>query len=146
MSEKLPCAQLFLAQFFNVYIMSKPTLPYAHKCNPQTRSRYTFAWLLLCENIIIVLSQGLCWGFYHAPFHVAGGPLHNEEWPPHHHARGRSTGQPRLCDGSSQLCDEQLVHQPGVGPDRAVGKEGTIQDWGPHTPQEGAFIFSANDL
>ena len=48
---------------------------------------------------------------------LAGGPLPAEEWAPHHPAGRGPAGQPGLCDGASQLRDEQLFHQPGVGPD-----------------------------
>src|SRR5208282_3337142 len=39
-----------------------------------------------------------------------------------HSARPRSAGEPRLCDGTPQLCDVELVRQPGHGANRAVGR------------------------
>ena len=43
--------------------------------------------------------------------------------PPHHHAVGRPPGEPRQRDGSPELRDVGVVHQPDTGADRAVRQQ-----------------------
>ena len=49
-----------------------------------------------------------------------GGPHHPAQRQPDHPVGGRPAGEPGLRHRSSQLRDEQLLHQPGAGADRAV--------------------------
>ena len=51
---------------------------------------------------------------------AAGRPRHLPRRQAHHPARRRAAGEPRLRDGTPELRDVQLVHQPGDGADRAV--------------------------
>ncbi len=54
---------------------------------------------------------------------AAGGRDRVSERPPHHPAVGRPSGEPRQRDGSSELRDVGVVHQPDAGADRAVGEQ-----------------------
>lgn len=72
---------------------------------------------------------------------LAGRPLSTEERAPHHPAGWRAASQPRLCHGSPQLCDEQLLHQPGVGTDWAVDPCREVPCWGSLSAQEGRFLL-----
>ncbi len=53
---------------------------------------------------------------------AAGRSHHLSRRQTHHPARGRAAGEPRLRDRASELRDVELVHQPGDGADRAVGR------------------------
>jgi len=42
-----------------------------------------------------------------------------------------------MCSRTSKLCHEQLVHQPGVGSNRALDQTGSVQGWRDHPTKEG---------
>ena len=54
---------------------------------------------------------------------AAGRRDHLPGRPPHHHAVGRPPGEPRQRDGSSELRDVGVVHQPDAGADRTLGQQ-----------------------
>ncbi len=63
------------------------------------------------------------------PLHVQGlGPLDPDL------GQGPS-GEPGLRDGPPELRDEHVVHQPGAGPDGAVGGQEQLREQGLHAPQ-----------
>ena len=105
---------------------------------------FTMPWselaLFWCGRALVILPMSW-WNTAPYPSLIAvcssGRSLHSEEWSSPDCAGWRSSGQPGLRSWSPQLCDEQLLHQPGVGTDWAVDQDLPVQAGGSHAAQEG---------